>query len=157
MSIATATGKTPSKLQFRLSTFILLCGGGPAAAWLLYLLMPIEVWDGRFDLAIHLQSKSGRRIESVEYEAFFRRDHAEFTVAHQPEGFGGFREAEYWSGVWHCHVASTGRRDIFGRELRYMFARFVVLLIRYDNGEELLQIAEVPEGRGPRSMTVDVP
>jgi hypothetical protein len=152
-----STQKRPTTWpQFRLANFLLLCIGGPAAAYLMYLVMPVMVWDGGFHVVMQLVSTSQRSIRSVEYIACFRTEEAAFTLRH-PEVERPFPwpSAKFNAGQAECYVHSSGRQDVLGRELSYHYQRFVVLRIIYDDKTSAIQLVEIP--RGDRTMTVTVP
>ena len=158
MSAVTATGKTSNKLQFRLSTFILLCGVGPALAYWLIAQIAIGRGCGDFELRLDTHSRSGRAIQLIEYEAHFGREVAEYAVSDPAaRQLLNFDFAALEGTIASCDVPHSHLVNAFGHDLSYTYAPFLVLRITYDDGEQALQLVEVPQGRGARSMTLEIP
>jgi hypothetical protein len=128
-----------------------------AAPWLL-----VEaVWDGGFPLALDVRSESGKAIKTLAYATFFKREPAEWVTKHitgqAEDRDSGFRPAVENNGQFLAEVGCSGRTWIFNIETRYTEFRYIVFRVTYDGGKEVRRMAEIPAGRGPRSLTVMVP
>jgi hypothetical protein len=126
-----------------------------AAPWLLN----ESVWDGHFPLTLDVRSQSGKAIEALAYATFFKREQADGAakrIAGQPEDVR-FRPAARHDGRFVADVGCSGRTWIFDIETRYTEFRYIVCRVTYGDGKEVRRMAEVPAGRGPRSLSIKVP
>jgi hypothetical protein len=140
--------------------FLWLLVGGVAlvvltAPWLL-----VEaVWDGQFPLTLDVRSASGKPIKALAYATFFKRSEAEWATKHvagQPEG-ARFHAALPRDGRFVTEIGCSGRTWGFNIETSYTEFRYIVCRVTYGDGNEVRRLAEVPAGRGARSMSVVVP
>jgi hypothetical protein len=150
----------PSTRQRGMHVFLWLLVAGVAlvvlaAPWLLN----ESVWDGHFPLTLDVRSQSGKAIEALAYATFFKREQADEAakpIAGQP-GDARFRPAARHDGRFVADVGCSGRTWIFDIETRYTEFRYLVLRVAYGDGKEVRRMAEVPVGRGPRSLSIKVP
>jgi hypothetical protein len=69
-----------------------------------------------------------------------------------------FEALKDFDGTKFVIEAPCSGRTWLGFNYGYVEAyRFVVLRVGYGNAKQLKTVAEIPKGRGPRSMTVGIP
>jgi len=96
------------------------------------------VWDGYFQLALNLSSKSGESISDVSYATFFKIEEAEWLEKHTDVGMeADFHPAEKDNGWYIATVLCSGRFGIFNMETKYIEPRYIVVRLKYKNGKEL--------------------
>ena len=61
------------------------------------------------------------------------------------------------NGRFVADINCSGRSWIFNIEKEYTEPRYIVLQVTYDDGKEVRRLADVPGGRGPRSLSVTIP
>ena len=116
------------------------------------------VWDGRFELALDVVSSSGEHIDDVSYAAFFKREEAEWVEADTSEvSEHCFHPAAKDNSRFSADVVCSGKTWVFGIETSYTEPRYIVVRVKCRNGKVFRRSAEIPAGRGPRTMTVSVP
>ena len=124
------------------------------APWLL-----VEaVWDGHFALTLDVVSESGMKIKALSYTTFFNREQADWAT----KNTGGEADLCLHSAVqdnrrFVADIGCSGRLWIFNIETKYTEPRYIVFRVKYGDGKELRCWAEMPVGRGPRSLAVMVP
>lgn len=136
-----------------------LIGAGLVAAYLLVSL-PVEmVWDGSFTLAVNVQSSAHSPIARIEYMEIASRDQGDWITQNPKSRDCSFQQATDFDGKQftasiHCsgHIFSS-----INYERSYFEFRFLVVHVQYKNGQDECMIAEIPAGRGKRSMTLTVP
>jgi hypothetical protein len=121
-------------------------------------LSPEMVWDGRFQLDVRLQSRSAAAIKDVSYALYHDREVANRVAGTTEQSVvTEFRSVENaGSGRYLVSVPCSGRRWL-GVEHGYFEYRFIVLRLRYNDKSAVCTAVEIPEGRGQRSVAVDVP
>jgi hypothetical protein len=119
----------------------------------------IAVWVGEFLLTLDVRSESGKAIKALSYTTFFHREQAPWLLTKRTEGEPDveFRPAVQNDGKFVVNVTCSGRLWIFDIETKYTEPRYIVVRVTYMDGKESRQVAEIPAGRGPRSMTIIVP
>lgn len=156
-----ATGQpVPVPCHRGVHIFLWLLVGGVAlvvltAPWLLN----EAIWDGRFPLTLDVRSASGKPIKALAYATFFKRPEAEWAtknVAGKPEDVH-FHPAVPKNGQFVTEIGCSGRTWLFNIETSYTEFRYVVCRVTYGDGNEVRRLAEVPAGRGARSLSVVVP
>ena len=145
-------------MRFSLRTFLLLAVVGPIfIAGFIY--VPQTIWDGGFDLNLHLVNNTGKAIDRIEAAAVASHQYSEFYVAHPDH-----REQPRWStvtldggGVGQVYVNSAGHVNAFtGIELSYWRSEAVVVRVEFTDGSRSQFAVDVPE-RGKRHIEVDIP
>lgn len=129
---------------------------------MLLLLAPVllscYVWDGHFQLTLDVTSSSGKHISEVSYAAVSTREQAEWTETHTSgESEFAFRPTSQDNGRFIAHIPCSGRCWVFDIETSYSEFRYVVVRAKYESGKVFRRMAEVPVGRGPRTLKVLVP
>lgn len=120
--------------------------------------LAVCVWSGRFELALDVVSSSGEHIDDVSYAAFFKREEAEWADTDTSEVSGHcFHPAAKDNGRFIADVYCSGKTWIFDIETSYTELRYIVVRVKCRNGKVFRRMAEIPAGRGPRSMSVSVP
>jgi hypothetical protein len=116
------------------------------------------VWDGRFDLRLEVVSENGKRAQSLYYATEDRREVAEL-IAQNPKTDveATFRAAREDNDAFVAQIPCSGRKNRVGLENSYHEPRFVVVRVRYEDGAEVRRVAEIPVGRGKRSVTIEIP
>jgi hypothetical protein len=133
----------------------------PVAGVLAWEFIPAQVlvWDGSFDLTVRVES-AGDRPRSVTCEAFGRREYAEAAVADglPPESRKWSTSADPFDGQpLTVRVAVNGRESPFGRELRRSQFRYLAVVAVLPDGQRVGKLAEIPDGRVSREVSVTLP
>jgi hypothetical protein len=140
--------------------FLWLLVGGVAIVVLTAPWFLVEaVWDGQFPLSLDVRSASGKPIRALAYATFFKRPEAEAAIKHvagQAED-ARFHPAVSRDGRFVTDIACSGKTWIFNIETNYTESRYIVCRVTYGDGNEVRRLAEVPAGRGARSLSVVVP
>jgi hypothetical protein len=126
-------------------------------AWtcLRFLLLALGV--GSFPLAVSL--KSPRPIKAVSYWLLPDGELARMVLAHPPDTEDvDYRPADRKKdSSFVLFVTLTNSWDGFGIEHSYSFPRFTVLQIEFRDGGKIRHLFEVPPGRSPREIEVELP
>jgi len=123
--------------------------------------VPIQVmvWDGHFDLTVHVRSPSGQP-SRVSCEAFGHREYAEEAVARLSPLDSQLRSAMGGSFVGNqftVRVPVSGRRSPFGRELRRMQFQALAVIAEFPDGRRVGKVVDIPDGRVSHEVTVAFP
>lgn len=148
-----------------------------AAVFSIIELSSVTICDGGYDLEVRLSSSSQTPIRAVHYgtassmqslqEAFpIQGRKADEVIADiDPSELKRWGEIE-WEVIepfkgqpFAAFVRTTDRISVvLGRELTYHQAsRALVVLAEYGNGKRICKIAEIPDGRVSRSLSVALP
>jgi hypothetical protein len=119
--------------------------------------IPIQVmiWDGEFDLTVHVSSSDGP-LHSVSCQAFSRREDAEYVVKHllPPEGLW-FTVADPFDGQpLTVGVPLSGRVSPWGRELGRFQFKYLVVIGQLKDGRRIGKLVEIPDSRESREVSV---
>jgi hypothetical protein len=120
----------------------------------------VAVWDGAFLLTVNLQSSVSSPIVAAEYLEVVSRDDANWIAANPKSPDASFHPAGDFDGKrFTANIPCSGRlaNIITYYETSYFEYRFVVVHVLYQDGSERCVVAEVPVGRGNRSVTLVVP
>ena len=114
-------------------------------------------WDGQFKLSIDIQSKSLRRIVIASYCLEQSRIEYADAISQNPTlgDWKNFKQSQDGK-LYIAEIPCYGRIDMFGH-YGYGEFRYIVVHVEYEDGTQSSVAAEIPEGRGKRSMTVTVP
>jgi hypothetical protein len=117
------------------------------------------LWDGSFNLTVNLVSNASLIITKIEYLEVASRRTGDLIVQNPRSADGSYQPAtDFDNKRFTAEISCFGRRiGIFGYETNYGEFRFVVVHLQYQNGEHKYMVAEIPAGRGDRSMTLTVP
>ena len=131
----------------------------PGIALWVYTSAQFIIWDGSFDLTIHVSSDTGQP-RSVTCEAFGRHENAEtvFESLIPPE-------TRMWSVTadpFDCRpltvtVPVSGRQSMSGRQLRRTQFQFLVVIAVLPDGRRVGTIVDIPDNRVSREVTVRLP
>ena len=114
-------------------------------------------WDGHFQLDVELCSRTSTQPTIVSY-GLYNRDVADYVVQNIDEFPEELQTAENVdNGRFVVSVPCSGREWL---GMSYGYAepfRFIVLQLKYNDKDRFCTVAEIPEGRGPRNLRVDVP
>jgi hypothetical protein len=122
-------------------------------------LSSVAVWDGGFQLTVSLHSRSAAAIKDVSFALCRDREVAnQLAATTEQSAATEFRSVESAGDGRHLvRVPCSGRRWL-GVDYGYIEPyRFIVLRVQPTNRALFFAVVEIPEGRGPRSITVDVP
>ncbi|MDZ4784324.1 MAG: hypothetical protein SGJ19_29100 [Planctomycetia bacterium] len=140
-------------LRFRLPTLLLLTA---VFAFGLFVVdnLSVAVWDGSFDLTVHLNYGERAQLERLAYLVEQNRAMAEW-VAVNPEHHGDWFEPVDDPNVpFVVGVNCYGRESTFGRELSYGEFECLIVKARFVDGTERIDVLDIPKGRHARSMSV---
>ena len=145
--------------QFRLKTLFAIITAAALLAFLVVVLLPyryMTIGIGHVDLAVTIESDVP--VTRVLFECFPDRRTAAWVVSEHYAGHDiSFRALPVNNGRFDTAVTFTDKRDANGRELSYTEYRYVVLRCQHPDGTETWKMAEIPRGRGARSMTISIP
>lgn len=130
---------------------------------LIALLLPfgyVSVFDGHFDLTIVVPTNDAFDHTSLRFAPCWTLQDARFAVANGSQGTASFYRGTATSpGTYVISVPYSGRSNAFGHVTSYNQARHLV--VQYDlTGSATKTVRRqflMPQGRGNRSMTVQVP
>jgi hypothetical protein len=116
------------------------------------------IWDGGYDLTVHVKSPSGRP-RSIYCEAYGQRKYADEACARLATDASAWRTvADPFDGnplpVW---VAVSGRRTLFGRYVHRMQFRFLAITAVMPDGNRVSKVIDLPDDRVSREVTLTLP
>ena len=129
----------------------------------LLLLLPFgsqAVWDGKFDLTIMISTDQPIDESSFLFATCWQEPEAVHAVKNPTVYDYGFRVAHTLaSGKVLIDVPCSGRNNAYGLGSTYNHPKFLVAEYRLsDNSDHAVRkLFTIPEGRGPRTMTVELP
>jgi hypothetical protein len=122
------------------------------------LLNPVAVWDGHFQLNMDIHSRSSQAVEHVSCAFSFRRADAEWlSESDSLEATLLFQAVREFDGQNYVAYGQSSGRTWWGIDYGYTAHRFVVLRIDCEDGKQVRTVVEIPNVRGPRSVTVEIP
>ena len=131
---------------------------------LVMLLLPIgyqAVWDGRFELMIRVDANRQIDESSLLFATCWDEREAVHAIQNPSVYEYGFRSPRNTdSGELLIDVPCSGRDGAYGYGSTYNHPKFLVVELRDidDNDEQMSRIRfAIPEGRGPRTMTIGIP
>jgi len=116
-------------------------------------------WVGSFDLTVRVECRSGRP-QSVSGEVFAGRDEALLALQawlHRTIEAPAAGVVPFDGGPLTVRVCTTGRDSPLGRELSRVQSRYLVVIAVLPGGRRVGTVAEIPDGRACREMTIDLP
>ena len=114
-----------------------------------------KIWLGEIRLTVHLHSKHPSPIRAVSFDDRRRTPGCDSVEQYE---WDGLRSAEELAkSDFLVRVKCTGRDDGWGREISYGQCDLVLLQIEFEDGKIVRKLVDVPEGRGPREVDVQVP
>ena len=122
----------------------------------------VKIWDGYVVLTVHVSRPNGNP-QLVGCKAFSRRNSAEeglliWTVA--AKGFDGapLSETQPLQGkTLKVSIPTTSRESPMGRETRFAYCKFLLVIAQLQDGQRIGEIVEVPDPRITREITVTLP
>jgi hypothetical protein len=129
----------------------------------LLLLLPLGyqvVWDGKFDLTIEISGDQTINESSLRFATCWQESEALHAMENPSVYDYGFRTARTSAtGQFSIDVPCSGRDNAYGLGSTYNHPRFLVVEYRLsDNSEQpVRKLLGIPTGRGPRTMTVELP
>jgi hypothetical protein len=117
------------------------------------------IWDGGFDLKVHVSSTDGE-IQSVRCKLCSHRDEVDFVLAHptHPEAAPSAISDPFDGRPLSVFVPLSGRTSPLGREIaRTQHYRLLVVVARLRNGREVQKVVSVPDSRDSREVDVLMP
>ncbi len=146
-----------SWFQFRLRT-LLLAIAATAVALFVVDNLSIGIWDGRFNLTVHINQEGRSDIERLSYRVDKTRDMADWIASNptSPEAwFDPLLSTKL--PFFDVYVPCYGRTSTFGRELSYGEFQCLIVKVRYTDGSERCVVFDIPTGRHARAMTITLP
>ena len=119
------------------------------------------VWDGHFQLTIDIDAREPIDRESLVFATCWFEDEALDALNNPGVYEYGFRPPEFsGDGDAVIDVPASGRPGTWGQRGTYNHPEFLIVEYRLPEADnELLarKRFDIPSGRGPRSMTIDLP
>lgn len=113
-------------------------------------------WSGSFPLQVRLEA--GRKVVAVWAGTMQRREWAEQIRQDIRRADCVFRPVEGFDGsTFTVDVICGGRNSGLGIERHYTEDQVLVLRLEYADQQDQFQAVEIPEGRGPRTVSVQLP
>jgi len=113
-------------------------------------------WIGGYAVRVRMERSSPRPVDSVSAVVLFRR---EWEAADgDPARIDSDWQAVPLSGEpFTVHVKCGGKDSGLGRPISYVRQELVVLRVAYADGGSELVVAELPDGRSGRELSVRIP
>ena len=127
--------------------------------WLAWEYVPINIWDGAYDLRVHVESETGA-VQAVRCVAVPNRDAAE-EVLQQPDSVAldpSSVTADPFTGhpiMVAVHV--SGRDTPSGRVINRGQYRYLAVIARMSDGRTISKAVEIPDGRTKRELRLALP
>lgn len=157
---ATQWSRTMKLLNLtKLEWAIVIC----VAVVLVALLLPTNqgFWDGRFALAVCVEEAESIDRESLLLATFWTEEEAQDALDHPGVYEYGFRPLRSTDdGQEVIDVPCCGRVGAWGEVTTYRYPAFLVVEYRLEGADEASPVRKrfhIPNGRGPRSMTIQLP
>jgi hypothetical protein len=113
--------------------------------------------DGHFQLTVVLHSRSARTLTDVSY-GLYSEDAAKYLVPYLNQHPQELRSVDNLDGDRFVVSVPWSERKWWGVCYGYGEPyRLIALRLKQNGGEPVCIVAEIPEGRGPRILDVDVP
>jgi len=139
-----------------LTAAVLLVAG--ALAWE-FVPIPVTVWDGGFDLTVHVASTGGP-MRKVTCEAFGTRAPAEQSLEFliPPDSASWSATADPFVGqTLTVRVAVSGHESPMGRALSRSQFRHLVVIGEFQDGRRVGKLVDIPDVRVTREISVVLP
>jgi hypothetical protein len=135
--------------------FILILSSGICFVFLSF--ASTGLWDGHFELSIDIQPKTSRQISVACYCLEQSRKESADAISQNPT-WGDWKNCKQSQDgkSYLAEIPCYGRFDIFGH-YGYGEFRYIVVRAKYGDGTQDCVTAEIPEGRGKRSMKIMMP
>src|SRR5262249_37816467 len=135
-----------------------LFGLSGAISWV-YTSARYVIWDGGFDLTVNVSSTAGLP-RSVSCQAFGHKEEAEQALDYLLSP-----ETRLWSVVVDpfegkpitLFVPTSGTASMSGRELSRVQFRYLVVIATLPDGRRVGKLAEIPDSRQSREVSVALP
>jgi hypothetical protein len=117
------------------------------------------IWDGGFDLTVHVTSSAGP-LRSVTCRAYGQRDDAEQAAKYllPPESDLWAAQADPFTGEpLTLNIPLSGRDSMSGRELSRFQFRHLVVIGQLQDGRRVSKLVEIPDCRVSRDVSVALP
>lgn len=121
--------------------------------------IPVTIWDGGFDLTVHVTSLAGP-LRSVSCQAFGRREQTEQVLQYllPPETRLSSATADPFVGEpLTVFVRVSGRDSPSGRQLQRSQFSYLVVIGQWQDGRRVGKLVEIPDGRVSREVRVVLP
>jgi hypothetical protein len=117
----------------------------------------MTIRDGRFPLTLTVQSRSATPIDKVLY-GFFNEANARDIAKHTDRYEKELNVADITKDKRYLIYVPYSSRSCMGTKYGYVEPfRVVFLILEYNNKHRFYAGVAIPEGRGPRSIRIDVP
>jgi hypothetical protein len=117
--------------------------------------LEVAHWIGHCDLSVSLESDAP--ITRVLYDTYVEEDAQWILQDRQKSLNASFLDAKRVGDAFVAVVTCYGSFDLYERESSYAEPRFIVFRCMHPDGTETWKMAEIPEGRGARSVTISIP
>lgn len=122
------------------------------------ILFPTKVWIGSYTLRIKVQAKPPQIVERISCAFSFTREEAEWLAStDHREAISRFTPVNEFDGANYVARGRHSGRVWMGIESEYVWEKFVVVRVHFADGKQFTTVAEVPEEKERRTLTIDAP
>jgi len=154
--------RVPLSLRF-FGIFLLLLGGASVVRLLVFI--PCLIWDGRFDLVVHVSSSS-ETIKSITCEPFQTEKQAK-TVSEiraspgfeleAPLSHRAVKVPRFNGDPIEVQVPVSGTEAMCGRALTRTQFQCLLVTGELASGKCITKFVQIPDGRVTREITLELP
>lgn len=121
----------------------------------------VRVWDGYHQISVTIHNLKASQIQSIWSDAIGRQIEAQYvldkTIAGEPCEFK-MTERKLVGDAVQVEVPVWGRTlDLSGIEVSHGQFPLLLVVVKYENGETLGKIVDIPDVRKSSSVIVEVP
>ncbi|QDU87800.1 hypothetical protein Pla175_11670 [Pirellulimonas nuda] len=119
----------------------------------------VAVFDGHFALTVSVVQHEQFAEDDLSYEYCWTEDEASLvTPQYADSAESNFRPLEIdGAGIATLELPASGRLGYWGSVDIYNHPKFLVIRHQRKKADAALKVFAVPDGRGPRSMVIDLP
>ncbi|MBS0263837.1 MAG: hypothetical protein JSS02_18005 [Planctomycetes bacterium] len=131
---------------------------GCGLLWI-YTSTPYVIWDGGFNLIVHVSSDEGP-LSAVSCEAESSRKYAELKFQHllPPERGGWSATAKPFTGKpVKIFIPVSGTESMSGRALTRTQFELLVVIGEFQDGRRVGKLVEIPDGRVSHELQISLP
>jgi hypothetical protein len=142
-----------------------VCGVALLGAVAFYGFSTAIIWDGGYQLTVHFQPQGNKPV-TLECSTFWKMEEASSFSRRiglrnerryfEEDSTNAYVDPFFGQAV-SLFIDTSGRENVFGMELDRVQKRFLVVVAKWADGHETYTVADIPDGRKSREMTVRLP